>query len=238
MNIKELLTIIIASVAATVSIIALIKTHYDKFKPVFSGRDITFKINKWRNEKDDWYQIFIFLPLKIANSSNSIGKIESMRMKLIYENKLMASIYEIFPVDFELIPENHKNFSYKLKGNSLEKIIQNDWHPLILKNKDVIETHLLFSGRWNKLLNISKFKVQLEVKMSQRLGWKKVEEWDGNLNAIFWSELIHKDTAVDFQRSYITVSPKDKRNKKKAHKMFEEDFEIRQINIPPSISDK
>ncbi|MCM3131217.1 hypothetical protein M3629_00370 [Paenibacillus polysaccharolyticus] len=238
MNIKELLTIVIASVAATVSIIALIKTHYDKFKLVFSGRDITFKINKWRNGKDNWYQIFIFLPLRIANSSNSIGKIDSMRMKLIYENKLLAPIYEIFPVDFELISENDESFSHRLKGDSLEKIIQNDWHPLILKNKDVIETHLLFSGRWDKLLNISEFRVQLEVKMSQKLGWKKVEEWDGNLNMILWSELIHKDTAVNFQRSYITVSPKDERNKKKAHEMFEEEFEIPQIDITPSISDK
>ena len=130
MKITEIVTIIISSIAAVVSIIALVKTHYDKFRPVFSCGDVAFKINQWENGNEKWYQLFIFLPLKIANSSNSIGKIQSFRIKFVYGKRLVAQLYEILPVGWEIISENEKSFSYKHKGNSLDKILKNEWCPL------------------------------------------------------------------------------------------------------------
>lgn len=235
-DVKTIIPLIIAFSSSLFSIIAILKTHYDIFRPIYSCNDLSFKINQWESEGEKWYQLFLFLPIKIANASNSIGKIESFRIIFVYGKWLFFKDYEVIPVEWEVIPETDKDFSYKVKGKTLGKIIKNEWYPLIIKNKDIIETHLLFSSRWDKLLNVTNFKIYLQSKSNKRSWWKTIETWNGHLDKLFWSELIHKDNAVTFQRHFISKSNKDIKRGKEAHKKYQSEFSIPKIELPPSVS--
>lgn len=178
MNVNNLWLQLILGVIVLISPIwTLLKNYYDKFRIVIITDEIFWGIHEWDGDR---YEIRYFIPIELINTSNSIGIVTDMRLKLKYHIKGPIYYFEYLSGDYELIPQNDEQFDFSARGDNLDTIVKNDFSSFVLKPKECHNKHILFRTFWNKLKLVDSFQVILEIQLNNKK-WKKYMKWSGHL---------------------------------------------------------
>jgi hypothetical protein len=222
------------------SVWTIVKSQYDRFRVIVIVDDIRFNIHNWDN--GDRYETRYFMPIKLVNNSNSIGTIKDMRLKVKYKiwGPFWAS--EIYSCDYELFDKNNQNFSYEARGSSLEQIVKRNYTPIVLKQNQIYETHLLFRCFWKETRMIPKYKVYFQLRCN-RSRWKTKGKWFGYLKQSSYDLFIANNSTMPLMKwpsiiSKFSVYHRWEQYKQRLiTKRFSMKVEMNKIEIEESISD-
>jgi len=142
------LSIIVSTVALTVSAVALWQTHFSPFSPLVVGEQLTLSIYPIRSGSDRWFIVSLVAPISITNEGARPGVISGLRLRLHYPNLPIPDnrefIYPVFEIKGEEVNKSSRDrFEWIDKNTS-------HWMPFTILPKATATKHLVFERRWEK----------------------------------------------------------------------------------------
>ena len=186
----------ISFLALVISIIALWKTSFSKFNPLFTAGELKFRIYPIRNGKEKWFVPSIDLPISVANDGARPGLVLDSRIIIKFPQVQIKDNYEIFPVLWEVDGMKFRQADQKNRFKWIDEVVSSDWMPFIVLPKETKTKHLIFETRWNEPVIQDEILFVAEILTDSSKKWKKIAEWRFNLNKYFWSELTERGTAM------------------------------------------
>ncbi len=236
MNINNLwLQLILGIIVLIPPIWTLLKSYYDKFRIAIITDEISLGIHEWDGNR---YEIRYFFPIELINTSNSIGIVTDMRLKLKYHINGLIYYSEYLSADYELIPENDEQFDFRARGDKLNTIVKNDFSSFALKPKEYYNKHILFRTFWNKLKLVDNFQVILEIQLNNKK-WKKYMKWSGHLCQIDYNLYICKGDIIPLSAEKKSIRFLEKWRKymgQKIHEKYDAEINMKAIKVGKSES--
>lgn len=192
------LQLILGAIVLIPSIWTILKTYYDKFKIAVISDEIHLGIHAW---DEDRFEVRFFIPMELANISNSMGIVTDMRLKVKYQIKGLLYYSEYLTGDYELIPQDNENFDFSARGELLDTIVKRATISFPLKPQQCCETHILFRIFWKELRLIDKFQVILEIQLNNKR-WKKYDEWVGHLGQGEYNLFIANGSPIPIEKKF------------------------------------
>jgi hypothetical protein len=195
-------TATISLTAIGVSIIALWKTHFVRFSPLFSIGTCRLRIYPIRNGDERWFISSFDLPISITNQGAQAGRIDDIRVKVTYPKLPINDHYEMFYPKWDV---NGKEIT-KNRFQWIETSVKEDWMPFIVLPRETKNKHLVFETRWDEPVIQEDVNCSLEIKIDSRPDWKEISKWNFKLTKKHWVDMA--ENGVSFG-----VSPKLKKEK-------------------------
>jgi len=231
----SLIAILVSSIALTVSVITLWKTHFAKFTPILTVGYCSFRIYPIKNGDEKWFIPSFNIPISITNKGAQPGKVENIRIKVTFPELPIPNHYEIF------------NAKWIVDGNKITKerfewvdnaVIEN-WMPMIVLARETKTKNIVFENiRWEEPVIQNKMVCTLEIKTDANSNYEQIAKWNYSLTTKDWVFLV--DNGKGFMVSEeLNAVIEDKVFPKDLHKYTgtKEDFSKIKIKSSPSYLD-
>ncbi|MGC9611217.1 MAG: hypothetical protein ABSE68_03325 [Minisyncoccia bacterium] len=189
------ISVLISFLALFISLIALWKADLAPFKPITTTSDISFRVYRMTEGKEEWYIPSAHIALSVCNSGAKPGKVLDTRLIVQYaynssrvkkhkeEKYILEPRWEIDPTKFLFIA--HQRFEW------ISKAILQDWAPFVVLQKSVETKHLIFETTWDKRIINKKVLFKLEMLTDADKEWIFVEKWEFNLTRDRWNNFMN-----------------------------------------------
>jgi hypothetical protein len=186
MEIKDILAIILSSLALVISVLSVWINYLKPFKlkvfndaPTFSLYKITPNISGSETGKTWWIPSF-----NIGFSFNNLGK----QSGILHDIRLVCTQNESqTKKEIKFYPKWIVNYSVFQKFNTerftwIDEAVNKDWYSMILPSNSSKDIHVILEGdRWDHKFT-GRFKITLEIYTSKKNEWIKLSEYDWNVD--------------------------------------------------------
>ena len=201
----------LASVAALIiSIVALWKAYFARFKPIILSGDLFFKIFPIKNSGSRWFIPSATVTISIANEGAKPGTVLGLRMIATYPKRIGTSHYEVFRPAFELDATKDEVIG-KNRFSWLQEHSVGHWEPFIVPTGSTLTKRIVFETRWDEPIAPDLMTLSLEVFTNTKKHWIKVADWNIRLDVHDWAQFTGYNGGVRFpQKGNVLSWPEQK----------------------------
>ncbi len=179
------------SIAAfIISIIALWRTHFAKFRAITTSGNLQFRIYPIKNNKIKWYLPSVDIPISITNEGARAGKVMGLRVRTSFPNLSIPKNYEAFLPAWEIDYKKFEPISEN-RFEWIEKAVIASWTPFVVLPKQTITKHLIFESKWDNPVIQDDVHFELQIITDVDKNWRSIAKWEANLSPTIWSELTN-----------------------------------------------
>ncbi len=184
--IAYILSVVIATLALSVSLTTLFKSHLSKFKPIITVGDLNVRIYPIKSENKEWFIPSFYLPISISNDGAKPGKILGVRLCISYPDLPIPNNKEILLPIWEI--DNFRNIT-KNRFDWIEEACTSDWMPFVILPKNTVNKNIVLETRWDDPVIQNNVDLTLEIYTESEREWIKVNNWKFVLIPFVWDDL-------------------------------------------------
>ena len=196
-KVTDMLSVLASVAALIISIVALWRAYFARFRPLILTGDLFFKIFPIKDSGAKWYIPSATVTISVANEGARPGAVLGLRLVATYPKKISVPHYEVLAPAFDLdatmdevIGENR--FSW-LKEHST-----GNWKPIVIPTGGTITKRLVFETRWDNPIAPDLMVLSLEIFSNANKHWTKVNEWEIPLRVKEWAFFTGHDGGMRF----------------------------------------
>jgi hypothetical protein len=210
----SLVSIIIASLALLVSLVALWKTHFAKGRVVSAVGSLRVHLYPFRNEKARWYISGFDAPFTLTNAGARPVLITATRLRFHYADIPIPENREFIYPKWEIEPAEAGQISARKRFEWIDTLTKGKAMAFPLIPKETVTKHLIYETRWDDPVVQKRVKVALEIKIDGVKAWQEIGDWQISLSAATWGELTNRGTSIAFDpstspRQFHETTPED-----------------------------
>jgi len=191
----SIISAVISVAAVTISLIALWKTHFAKFRPICTIGDLCLRIYPIRSERENWFIPSLDVPVSIANEGARPGKVLGLRISVSFPNLPIPGNREIFYPIWEVAPEKFRRIG-RNRFQWIDEATLGEWMPFVVLPKTTVTKHLVFESRWTDPVIQNEVSFSMEIYTESHRKWTEIGKWQSCLSPAAWSELTIHGTSI------------------------------------------
>lgn len=179
---------VISIFALVISLIAVWKTHFASFDPVFAVGGLEFRVYPIKNKEKRWFIASALIPFTVVNNGVRPGTVAAMRLVIRYPKLPIPNHYEVFTPAFEINPSDIGSIN-KNRFRWLAEIATRGFMPFVSLSKTPVTKAIIFETRWDHPVIQPEIEFALEVMFDKASVWDEIDLWTLDLTKSTWAEM-------------------------------------------------
>lgn len=201
--------------AAIVAVVALWRTHFQRFRLVAVVGELSMSVYPIRNGDERWYILSPEVPMTLSNAGARPGSVLGLRLNLRFPD--VGARFQRLPLWARFVIVNDDD-SLRERGRfDWLSAAATLWRPRLLLPKESITERVVFERRIEEpIVGRMQFRLEAYTKRPRGFGWlpwSRLAVWDFDMSPSVFSELTLRVAGGGFMTSQRGVPNEDDRTR-------------------------